>query len=117
MKNLAPEVYRQRMVMEGLRIEPFTAEEISAYLLKLGEVLDMISLAHPFTHLSETYGWSAWMHWETSGVHFYSWDKREPVFFSVDIYTCKRFDPQIAMDFTKEYFKAIEIVSKEVSLG
>ena len=117
MNDLAPDVYRQRMFIEGLRELPFTAEEISAYLVKLGEVLDMLPLATPFTHLSEKYGWSAWMHWETSGVHFYSWDKRDPVFFSVDIYTCKKFDPETAVTFTKEYFKAIQVTSKEVTLA
>lgn len=116
MEDLAPDVYRQRMVIEALREEPFTAEEISAYLVKLGTILDMLPLAQPFTHLSEKYGWSAWMHWETSGVHFYSWDKRDPVFFSVDIYTCKKFDSQIALSFTKDSLKATQIVSKEVGL-
>lgn len=116
MKDLAPDVYRQRMFIEGLREQPFTAEEIIAYLVELGKVLDMLPLAQPYTNLSEKYGWSAWMHWETSGVHFYSWDKRSPVFFSVDIYTCKKFDYQTAETFTRDYFKATEIVSKEVTL-
>jgi S-adenosylmethionine decarboxylase len=104
------------MLIEGLRDLPCTAEEIATYLVKLGEGLDMLPLATPFTHLSEKYGWSAWMHWETSGVHFYSWDKRDPVFFSVDIYTCKKFDPEMAVRITGEYFKATQIVSKEVTL-
>ena len=116
MKDLATDVYRQRMCIEGLREVPFTAEEISAYLLKLGEVLDMLPVAQPYTNLSEKYGWSAWMHWETSGVHFYSWDKREPVFFSVDIYTCKKFDYETAVSLTQEYFKATEIAWKKVTL-
>jgi S-adenosylmethionine decarboxylase len=116
MKDIAPDVYRQRMSIEGLRDKPFTTEEICAYLVKLGEVLDMLPLAMPYTNLSEKYGWSAWMHWETSGVHFYSWDKREPVFFSVDIYTCKKFDYGMAENFTKKYFSAKEVVSKEVTL-
>ena len=117
MKDIAPDVYRQRMFIEGLRDTPFTPEEIKAYLIKLGEVLDMLPLATPFTHLSEKYGWSAWMHWETSGVHFYSWDKRNPVFFSVDIYTCKKFDPKLAVTFTTAYLKAMQVVSKEITVA
>ena len=105
------------MFIEGLRDTPFTANEITTYLVKLGELLDMLPLATPFTHLSEKYGWSAWMHWETSGVHFYSWDKRNPVFFSVDIYTCKKFDPKIAVTFTETHLKATQIVSKEITLA
>lgn len=64
MKDIAPDVYRQRMLIEGLRDLPFTAEEITTYLMKLGEVLDMLPLASPYTNLSEKYGWSAWMHWK-----------------------------------------------------
>ena len=29
-------------------------------------------------------GWAGWIHWETSGAHFYAWDTPRP-FFSVDI--------------------------------
>lgn len=116
MKDLAPDVYRQRMLIEAVRAQPFTAAEITAYLEKLAEALEMVPLGHPDTNLSEKFGWSAWMHWETSGVHFYSWDKRHPVFFSVDIYTCKRFDSMTATNFTKDYLKAEEIVSKDVTL-
>jgi S-adenosylmethionine decarboxylase len=31
----------------------------------------------------------------------------------VDIYTCKAFDPQKVLDFTREYFRTTEIVAKE----
>lgn len=34
-------------------------------------------------------------------------------FFSVDVYTCKAFDPDVAEAFTREYFNASEISSKE----
>ena len=35
------------------------------------------------------------------------------LFFSVDIYTCKAFDPQAAVDFTQSFFEADEIVGRE----
>jgi len=34
----------------------------------------------------------------------YGWDHHDPPFFSVDIYTCKPFDPVTAVDFTKKFF-------------
>ena len=52
------------------------------------------------------------MHWETSGAHFYAWD-RPRLFFSVDVYTCKAFDPRAAVDFTAEFLDADEIVARE----
>ncbi len=64
------------------------------------------------THRSDTYGWAGWVHWETSGAHFYAWE--QPIrFFSVDIYTCKPFDPVEAVAFTAAYFSADEIVGRE----
>ena len=41
------------------------------------------------------FGWAGWVHWETSGVHLYAWEQ-PMLFFSVDIYTCKAFDPVAA---------------------
>jgi S-adenosylmethionine decarboxylase len=35
------------------------------------------------------------------------------LFFSVDIYTCKAFDPKIATQFTKDYFNASVVTAKE----
>ena len=52
------------------------------------------------------------MHWETSGAHLYAWDS--PLFFSVDVYTCKPFDEARAVDFTADFFAATTIVSKSL---
>ena len=91
------------MVVEGHVESPISAEEIEAYLAELSGVLDMTTLLAPVTHQSDRYGWAGWIHWETSGAHFYAWDTPRP-FFSVDIYTCKEFDPVRAAAFTAQYF-------------
>ena len=111
-RDLAPSILRQRLVIEGTRARPITASEITDYLVRLSHVCAMTVLIDPVTHRSDRYGWAGWVHWETSGAHFYAWD--EPfVFFSVDIYTCKAFDPQHAVDFTRRFFDADEVVAKE----
>jgi hypothetical protein len=112
MRNLAPEIYRQRAVIEGYPTKPLKAEEIKKYLSQLSGVLKMKTVLKPVTHRSELYGEAAWIHWETSGAHFYAWDVPR-LFFSVDIYTCKEFDVKDAVDFTKKYFSASEIEFKE----
>ena len=109
--DLAPHIHRQRLVVEGVRETPIAEDEICRYLVELGPLLDMVVLIEPVTHLSELYGWSAWVHWETSGAHFYAWD--DPVFFSVDIYTCKAFEPGAAIAFTAEFFKASSVTHRE----
>ena len=114
MKDLAPQILRQRLVVEGYHAsaENLSAEKIKDYLKKLSDVTEMITLIDPVTHRSESYGEAAWIHWETSGAHFYAWEQ-PLLFFSVDIYTCKAFDPQKVIDFTKEFFETSEIEYKE----
>lgn len=109
--DLAPMIHRQRMVIEGRVEHAITADEISAYLTALSEVLGMQALMDPAMHRSDLYGWAGWIHWETSGAHFYAWE--QPVrFFSVDIYTCKPFNPMAALEFTSEYFRSTTCVAK-----
>jgi S-adenosylmethionine decarboxylase len=111
-RDLAPSITRQRLVIEGYPTFVITDEHIRDYLQKLSAVTDMITLIEPVTHVSDLYGWAGWVHWETSGAHFYSWER--PVeFFSVDIYTCKAFDPAAVVAFTEGYFRTTEIAAKE----
>ncbi len=111
MEDLAPEIYRQRLVVEGLVDEPITAEQITTYLSQLSGVLDMVTLLEPVTHSSPMYGWAGWIHWETSGAHFYAWDQPR-LFFSVDIYTCKWFSNEEAAEFTRSVFNAKKVVHR-----
>ncbi|MBN4049256.1 S-adenosylmethionine decarboxylase [archaeon AH-315-M20] len=113
MKDLAPTIFRQRLIIEGTCTKPITSKQIKKYLMQLSNVINMKALKESVTHKSKKYGWAAWIHWETSGCHFYAWDKPKP-FFSSDIYTCKRFDVKKAVEFTKEFFKATKIVYKRV---
>lgn len=110
-RDLAPTIYRQRLVVEGYPAKPITADEIVEYLRRLGEVTEMNVLTTPVTHRSELYGWAGWVHWETSGAHFYAWNV--PLFFSVDVYTCKAFSAGKVSDFTREFFAATDITRKE----
>ena len=112
MKDLAPTIHRQRLVIEGYPREPIKSADIKLYLSELSRVIGMRQLNEPVTHRSEKFGWAGWMHWETSGAHFYAWD--DPIlFYSVDIYTCKEFKPEAAIEFTKNFFKSDHIEYKE----
>ena len=111
MKDLAPNIVRQRLVIEGIPSAVIDADQIKDYLSKLSDEIGMITLIDPITHRSDTYGEAGWIHWETSGAHFYAWDQPK-LFFSVDIYTCKEFDIDNAVNFTRDYFKAETIEHK-----
>lgn len=109
--DLAPGIFRQRLVIEGLTAAPIGAPEIIGYLKDLSDICGMITLIEPVTHRSDTFGWAGWIHWESSGAHFYAWDDPKP-FFSVDIYTCKAFNPERVLTFTARYLHADRVVGK-----
>ncbi|MGH8861356.1 MAG: S-adenosylmethionine decarboxylase [Jatrophihabitantaceae bacterium] len=111
MLDLAPDIHRQRLVIEGVPARSISDLEITEYLTILTKVLDMSPLMSPVAHMSPKFGWAGWTHWETSGAHFYAWDTPR-LFFSVDIYTCKAFHDDEAVAFTREFFDADPIVHR-----
>jgi hypothetical protein len=112
MPDLAPAICRQRLVVEGRCARPISDADIRAYLSELSSVCAMTTVLAPVTHRSDQFGWAGWIHWETSGAHFYAWE--QPVlFFSVDVYTCKPFDPGAVVAFTRRFFTADPVVAKE----
>lgn len=110
--DLAPEIYRQRLVIEGIPATSIDDFAIAQYLRGLSDVCGMVTLTDPVTHRSDRFGWAGWIHWETSGAHFYAWDEPR-LFFSVDVYTCRAFDPVTVVAYTERYFDAEQIVAKE----
>jgi hypothetical protein len=114
-KNLAPELVRQRIIIEGTTKAIVEPEAIRAYLLALSQVVDMKVLQEPFAYPAEDMGYGGWIHWVTSGAHFYSYPTNPPL-FTVDAYTCKPFSVEKAVEFTREYLGAIDLAWKEVGL-
>jgi hypothetical protein len=110
-QDLAPEILRQRLVIEGVPARPVDEALIRSYLSELSRAVDMVQLLEPVTHRSDLYGWAGWIHWETSGAHFYAWEQPR-LFFSVDVYTCKTFDVDTAVSFTRDFLSAGSIVAK-----
>ncbi len=109
--DFAPGILRQRLVIEGTCRTPIDDEQLCAYLKELSDTCGMRTLMAPVAHRSERFGWAGWIHWETSGAHFYAWETPRP-FFSVDIYTCKAFDADGAVRFTADFFDADQIAAK-----
>ncbi len=115
MKNLAPTLVRQRIVIEGTTEKVVGMQEIKEYLVALSKEVKMRPLSEPFAYPAENMGFGGWIHWVTSGAHFYSYPT-DPPLFTVDAYTCKSFSPEKAAEFTRKYFKAKELVWKEVEI-
>ncbi len=120
-KNLAPNIVRQRLIIEGTTIEIVPPLAIEAYLKKLADITKMEILGGPFTRSAHELGYAGWVHWRTSGGHFYSYPPNafgqcNDALFTVDTYTCKPFSVSEAVDFTRQYFNPLEMVWKEVKV-
>ena len=111
-KNLAPELARQRVIIEGTSEKIVEPEQIKEYLLELAKITDMEVLSGPIAYTAHEKGYGGWIHWKSSGAAFYSYPTNPPL-FTVDAYTCKPFSVKKAAEFTKDYFRAIELAWKE----
>ena len=111
MKNLAETIFRQRLIMEGLIEKNIPPSLMVEYLEDLSDELDMVPLTAPACSYHADHGWCSHMHWITSGVHMYTWEHHKPIFFTVDVYTCKPFDDSVAVSFTKNFFKSKGLIA------
>ena len=112
-KNLAPDLVRQRVIIEATTQTIVEPERIKKYLLDLAREVDMEVMSGPFAYSAHEMGFGGWIHWKSSGAHVYSYPMTPPL-ITIDIYTCKPFSVSKAVAFTQEYFKTREIVSKEI---
>ena len=110
MKNLAPDIYRQRLIIEGFYTIDLTKERLADYLLAVAAHVDLRTYGEPivFSPAPEigkdaNAGFDAFVPLIDSGIAAYVWSKAK--FFSIVLYTCKGFDEQAAIDFTREYLE------------
>ena len=109
MKNLAPNITRQRLLIEGFYTTDINREIITKYLLDLARHLNLRTYGEPiiFSPASgmgrdSNAGYDAFIPLIDSGISAYVWSQAR--FFSIVIYTCKSFDEGAAIQFTQEYF-------------
>ena len=67
--NLAPEICRQRMIIEGTLHNPFPPKNMERYCKEVSKVLDMTPVATPHLSFEEKYGWCCFMHWKVSNYY------------------------------------------------
>lgn len=118
MKNIAPDIFRQRLLVEGFFTNQVTRESLSKYLLGVAAHLDLKAYGEPtiFSPASgmgkeDNQGFDAFLPLIDSGISAYIWSKSK--FFSIVLYTCKGFDESAAIAYTTQYFEAAgEVVSQ-----
>lgn len=118
LNNLAPNIFRQRLLIEGFYTIEVTKESLQAYLLQIAAHLQLRTYGEPiiFSPASgmgreENSGFDAFVPLIDSGISAYIWSNAK--FFSIVLYTCKGFDENKAIEFTGDYFKVTrEMASK-----
>jgi len=109
-KNLAPEIHRQRLLIEGHFTRAVDEATLRDYLFSLAAALDLRTYGEPVVFApasgmgkSENAGFDAFVPLIDSGISLYVWSG--PRFLSVLLYTCKGFDEARAITFTRDYFE------------
>lgn len=109
MKDLAPEILRQRLLIEGYYEREVTEAVIKEYFNKLSSELSLRQYGEPIIFApasgmgkEDNAGFDAFVPLIDSGISLYVWSSKK--FFSVIIYTCKAFDEEKAKQVTQEFF-------------
>lgn len=107
LKDLAPSVFRQRLLVEGSFGGAMTEARVRTFLLDLARALDLRTYGDPVVFQpdsgmgkAENAGFDAFVPLIDSGISAYFWTAES--FASILIYTCKGFDTDTAVGTTRE---------------
>jgi S-adenosylmethionine decarboxylase len=111
--NLSPEIFRKRLIIEGKYTTVIENEEfVNNFLINLSKEMGMTIINGP--HISSATGKAIPLHdgyegslvWAESGANTYIWTNFN--FCTIDIYSCKEFDTNKAIEFVKKSFGIID---------
>lgn len=115
MRDLAPDITRQRLLVEGYYSIDVERETVVDYVRTLTLDLGLKSYGEPIVFSpggkgkEENQGFDAFVPLIDSGISVYIWANQR--FFSGIIYTCRTFDETRAIDVTRDFFKMAEVES------
>ena len=101
------------MLIEGLFEREIGRGDVERYLVDVAAHLSLRTYGDPIVHApggagkDENQGFDAFIPLIDSGISLYVWSKRR--FFATVLFTCKAFDEQAAVDFTRSFFAASQI--------
>ena len=116
MTNLCPEIFRKRVMLEGLyTIEPPNKLFIRDFLNSLSVHLDMHPLTDvlvfsPDEHSNLHHGIAGFIPWVESGCSLYTWKTQK--FFTLEIYSCKDFSVEACLEFVTKKMQAEQLTTK-----
>ena len=117
MKDLAPDIVRQRLLIEGLYTADIDEAAVKRYLLGVAAHLNLRTYGEPIVHApggagrDDNEGFDAFIPLIDSGISLYVWSRKR--FFAAVLFTCKAFDAEAAVRFTREFFAASAVERRE----
>jgi len=117
MRNLAPHILRQRLLMEGIYSIEMNRDALARYMSGLAAHLDLRAYGEAVIYSpgglgkEDNQGFDAFLPLIDSGIAAYVWSAAR--FFSIVLYTCKGFEAERAVDFTRDFFGASSVESME----
>ena len=117
MKNIAPNIIRQRLLIEANYSIEVDQDIVRKYLLDLASSLDLRTYGEPIIHSPSgegkeaNQGYDAFVPLIDSGISLYVWTNEK--FMSCVLYTCKNFSVSKAIEFNQQFFDTKEIEHKE----
>jgi S-adenosylmethionine decarboxylase len=108
MKDLAPDIVRQRLLIEGYFTIEIDESVITRYFDEITTALALRTYGAPTIFApggagkGENEGYDAFIPLIDSGISLYVWSV--PKFLSVVAFTCKSFDVARALEVTKDFF-------------
>ncbi|MDA0225408.1 MAG: S-adenosylmethionine decarboxylase [Proteobacteria bacterium] len=109
MKDLAPRIFRQRLLIEAYYGVTLERESLEALLNGLAARLALRAYGAPVIFSpgsaasGQNQGFDAFLPLADSGISAYVWSEQR--FISVLLYTCKRFEPRDALEHLRTVLK------------
>ena len=114
MENLAPDLKRQRVLIEGFFEGDVDEPRVRDYFVHVCEQLNFTAYGDPIITSpkglgkKENQGYDAFLPLIDSGISVYVWSSSK--FFSIILYTCKEFDTDKVVEVTKNFWQSKKIV-------
>jgi S-adenosylmethionine/arginine decarboxylase-like enzyme len=115
MRNLAPNVYRQRLLIEATYMRAVSRADVEQYLRDLPAELELTIYSEPVVYSpggegkTINQGYDGFVALVDSGISIYVWENAK--FLSAVIYTCRAFDEVKALAFTRTFFETDQMES------
>ena len=113
MRDLAPQITRQRLLIEGHYRVDIDQTVVESYLSGVASHLHLRTYGTPTVHApgglgkEGNEGFDAFIPLIDSGISLYVWSSAK--FFASLLFTCKKFDTEQALSYTNKFFRASDI--------